>query len=50
MSVSLELEPPCRRGFGPLGRGEEIALRWYTVVVDCRDAAAQAEWWQETIG
>ncbi|HET7398873.1 MAG TPA: VOC family protein [Intrasporangium sp.] len=22
-----------------------MALRWYTVVVDCRDIAAQARWW-----
>ena len=27
-----------------------MALRWYTVVVDCRDVAAQAEWWRETLG
>ena len=27
-----------------------MALRWYTVVVDCLDVAAQAEWWRETLG
>ena len=27
-----------------------MALRWYTIVVDCLDPAAQAEWWQETLG
>ena len=26
-----------------------MALRWYTVVVDCHDPAAQAEWWRETL-
>jgi hypothetical protein len=27
-----------------------MALRWYTIVVDCRDVAAQARWWAEAIG
>jgi hypothetical protein len=27
-----------------------MALRWYTVVVDCLDVTAQAEWWRETLG
>jgi len=27
-----------------------MALRWYTVVVDCRDVAAQAGWWAEVLG
>jgi hypothetical protein len=27
-----------------------MALRWYTTVIDCRDVAAQAEWWRETLG
>ena len=27
-----------------------MTLRWYTVVVDCHDPAAQAEWWRETLG
>ena len=26
-----------------------MSLRWYTVVVDCRDRAAQARWWAETL-
>ena len=26
-----------------------MTLRWYTVVVDCRDPAALAEWWRETL-
>jgi Glyoxalase-like domain len=27
-----------------------MALRWYTIVVDCRDVASQADWWRETLG
>jgi hypothetical protein len=27
-----------------------MALRWYTIVVDCHDVAAQAAWWRETLG
>jgi len=27
-----------------------MALRWYTIVVDCLDVKAQAEWWRETLG
>jgi len=27
-----------------------MALRWYTLVIDCRDVAAQARWWAETLG
>jgi hypothetical protein len=27
-----------------------MALRWYSVVVDCRDVAAQASWWAEALG
>ena len=27
-----------------------MALRWYTIVVDCLDVSAQAEWWRETLG
>jgi len=27
-----------------------MALRWYTVVIDCRDIAAQARWWAEVLG
>lgn len=26
-----------------------MALRWYTVVVDCLDVAAQARWWAEAL-
>lgn len=26
-----------------------MTLRWYTVVVDCRDVAAQARWWAQTL-
>jgi len=26
-----------------------MSLRWYTVVVDCTDIAAQARWWAETL-
>lgn len=28
----------------------DMSLRWYSVVVDCRDIAAQARWWAETLG
>lgn len=27
-----------------------MALRWYAVVVDCRDVASQARWWARTLG
>jgi len=27
-----------------------MGLRWYTVVVDCIDVAAQARWWQQVLG
>lgn len=27
-----------------------MALRWYTVVVDCLDVAAQSRWWAEALG
>jgi Glyoxalase-like domain len=27
-----------------------MALRWYTVVVECQDVGAQAAWWRETLG
>lgn len=26
-----------------------MSIRWYTVVVDCRDVAAQARWWAEVL-
>ena len=27
-----------------------MALRWYTIVVDCQDTKAQAQWWAEVLG
>lgn len=27
-----------------------MSVRWYSVVVDCHDAAAQARWWAEVLG
>lgn len=27
-----------------------MALRWYSLVVDCRDVAAQSKWWAEALG
>lgn len=27
-----------------------MALRWYSTVIDCRDVAAQARWWAQTLG
>ena len=27
-----------------------MALRWYSVVVDCVDVAAQGSWWRDTLG
>ncbi len=27
-----------------------MGVRWYSVVVDCHDVAAQARWWAETLG
>ena len=27
-----------------------MTVRWYTVVVDCRDPAALARWWASTLG
>ena len=26
-----------------------MALRWYTVVIDCHDVAAQATWWAQVL-
>ncbi|HNP15790.1 MAG TPA: VOC family protein [Terrimesophilobacter sp.] len=26
-----------------------MAVRWYSIVVDCRDVAAQARWWAEVL-
>jgi catechol 2,3-dioxygenase-like lactoylglutathione lyase family enzyme len=27
-----------------------MSVRWYTVVIDCRDVAAQADWWAGVLG
>jgi hypothetical protein len=27
-----------------------MSIRWYTVVVDCNDVAAQGRWWAEALG
>jgi catechol 2,3-dioxygenase-like lactoylglutathione lyase family enzyme len=27
-----------------------VSVRWYSVVVDCSDVAAQAAWWAEVLG
>jgi catechol 2,3-dioxygenase-like lactoylglutathione lyase family enzyme len=27
-----------------------MSVRWYSVVVDCQDVAAQARWWAEVLG
>ena len=27
-----------------------MSVRWYSVVVDCQDVAAQAKWWAEVLG
>jgi hypothetical protein len=27
-----------------------MALRWYTIVVDCHDIGAQAQWWADVLG
>jgi predicted enzyme related to lactoylglutathione lyase len=27
-----------------------VSVRWYTVVVDCHDVAAQVRWWAEVLG
>src|SRR5262245_7364357 len=27
-----------------------MAIRWYSVVVDCRDVASQARWWANALG
>lgn len=26
-----------------------MAMRWYALVIDCRDVAAQARWWAQTL-
>jgi hypothetical protein len=30
--------------------GDVVALRWYSVVVDCQDPRKQARWWAEALG
>jgi catechol 2,3-dioxygenase-like lactoylglutathione lyase family enzyme len=33
------------------GREEPfVSVRWYSIVVDCRDVARQAAWWAEALG
>jgi hypothetical protein len=27
-----------------------MSIRWYSMVVDCRDVAAQSQWWAEALG
>jgi catechol 2,3-dioxygenase-like lactoylglutathione lyase family enzyme len=27
-----------------------MSIRWYSVVVDCKDVAAQSRWWAEVLG
>jgi catechol 2,3-dioxygenase-like lactoylglutathione lyase family enzyme len=27
-----------------------MGIRWYSIVVDCRDVAAQSQWWAEALG
>jgi Glyoxalase-like domain len=27
-----------------------VALRWYSVVIDCKDIVAQSRWWGEVLG
>jgi catechol 2,3-dioxygenase-like lactoylglutathione lyase family enzyme len=27
-----------------------VSVRWYSIVVDCRDVAAQAAWWAQALG
>lgn len=27
-----------------------MALRWYSIVIDCRDVAAQGKWWATALG
>jgi hypothetical protein len=29
---------------------QRMSVRWYSVVVDCRDVAGQAAWWAEALG
>ncbi|HZX56106.1 MAG TPA: VOC family protein [Ilumatobacteraceae bacterium] len=27
-----------------------VSLRWYSIVIDCRDISAQSRWWADAIG
>ncbi len=36
-------------GHARCGYRRVMALRWYTVVVDCRDIAAQSRWWARVL-
>jgi len=27
-----------------------VSLRWYSIVIDCRDVSAQSRWWADAIG
>jgi hypothetical protein len=33
----------------PVLESPSMTVRWYTVVVDCRDVAAQARWWADVL-
>jgi len=33
----------------PRPQGARVVLRWYTVIVDCHDIAAQARWWARVL-
>ena len=34
----------------PLATFAAMSIRWYSVVVDCEDVAAQGHWWAEALG
>ena len=44
--------PPSPSGLPhhPRGYGPSMSLRWYTIVVDCHDIGAQAQWWADVLG
>src|SRR5689334_20526452 len=54
-SPARHTAPPARPGEDrevrrtPPASVGRMALRWYTVVIDCHDIAAQARWWAETL-
>ncbi len=41
---------PARGTSGFVGRTKDMALRWYSTVIDCHDVAAQGRWWAEILG